>query len=165
MILERYLQMIQGHSQQLQNVNPHWGEEIIEPWLEIAPVKAKEYGIECWERLGSRALMVDISACYYRWKQLSRNGQEFDTSPEMANALVDIYGYSTMYCICLSDERHLPPYFHQTFSEPRPSAHELNNWMIEHIWEGDPRTVNRRVLNKSRQVAVNLAMECWRATH
>lgn len=73
-----------------------YADQVVWPWFnQIAPVKAKEYGIECWQRLGVRALVVDTNACFYRWKRL-RALRIHPESDVYLNALRDCFGYSVM---------------------------------------------------------------------
>lgn len=103
------------------NVVDHW-------FKNIAPVKAMEYGIECWERLGPKGLVADISACYYRWKNNP-------TPDALDNALVDGFGYAVILWICVEQSarreitpRLLPP-------DPSVSPPGLNEYIIKEAWE------------------------------
>jgi hypothetical protein len=159
--IEEYLTRVWSHCNQFKEEG-HWYREVVEPWaVGIAPVKAEEYGIECWKRLGSRGLMVDISACYYRWQQLMTNGKDGEN---LDNALVDMFGYSAIYCICLAHEHHMPTgHYPQINQFAHRSAWSLNEWLIEHVW--DHPVQNHRVLTASRQVAMQLARNAWREYH
>lgn len=155
--VDEYLDRLFAHCRQFEG-EPDWFGAVVQPWLtEIAPVKTHEYGIDCWKRLGSRGLMVDISACYYRWAQLQKanlNGQS------LWNALVDLFGYSAMYCVCVAAERQMPPFIYlRTRGYEHLSPQQLNEWLIEHVWETTYE--NRRVQSASRMVATQLAKRAW----
>lgn len=161
MNLVQYLEAITAHSYVFQDEG-RWYDEIVKPWItDIAPVKTYEYGIECWQRLGSRGLLVDINACYYRWDMLrihDQNGQS------LTNALIDLYGYSAMFCVCLADEHHMRPlhfYDSKAFRLVPPSR--LNDWLIEHLWENEYTSM--RVLNTARTIATHLAKAAWEEFH
>lgn len=159
--LDEYIERVITHCRQFE-ADPPWFVAVVQPWLmDVAPVKTQEYGIDCWKRLGSRGLMVDISACYYRWEQLREKGTD---GPSLDNALVDLFGYSAMYCVCVAEERSLPAYRYEPHHEYQHfSPHQLNEWMIAHVWE--TTYDNRRVQNVSRTVATQLAKRAWEEYH
>jgi hypothetical protein len=103
-----------------------------ESWFrDIAPFKAAEYGIECWVRLGIRALVVDTNACYYRWKQLMSNHQHVANS-SVQNALRDSFGYSIMTCTLSETPPEEAPWW--GMFQPL-SPHGLNDLLISEVWE------------------------------
>jgi hypothetical protein len=158
---DQYLERIAWHSEMLHGQG-EWYDRVVRVWAsEVAPAKAKEYGIECWKRLGSKGLVVDINACFYRWLQLRSDDAHSTTTTD--NALIDLYGYTAMYCVCLSAEQHVGPmqYFSTTFSSFEPWR--LNEWLIEHLWEAE--YTNSRVLSASRTVATQLAKSAWEDFH
>lgn len=161
MKLDEYLERIAWHSQALSGQGP-WYQAVVKPWIEnVAPHKTVEYGIECWQRLGSKGLIVDINACFYRWQR--QRSMEW-AGPALDNALVDLYGYSAMYCVCLAAERNMPPmpiFRNGSFDSNEPW--ELNEWLIQHIW--DQTHPNIRVLSASRIVATALAKTAWEEYH
>ena len=161
MDLNEYLIKVWSHCNQFKEEGG-WYRHVVQPWaVEIAPVKAEEYGIECWKRLGSRGLMVDISACFYRWQRYMITETNGDG---LTNALVDLFGYSAIYCICTGAEHHMPSgHYPQVNQFAGRSSWALNEWMIEHVWEHPPE--NHRVLSISRLVAVQLARNAWKEYH
>lgn len=70
----------------------HWRNE-------IAPSKHRDYGTECWERMGAKALICDISACYYRYKNLQAQMVSWKNYV-MRNAIIDHFGYTVLYTVC-----------------------------------------------------------------
>jgi len=159
MTLDEYLERIAWHSESMRVHGP-WFYEVVQPWIEVvAPVKTVEYGIECWQRLGSRGLLVDINACYYRW--LRQRNMEW-TGPALDNALVDLYGYSAMYCVCLAAERNMVP-MRTNLPLGGQEPWQLNEWLIEHVW--DKSHPNIRELSASRLVATALAKTAWENHH
>jgi hypothetical protein len=160
MDLDQYLERIAWHSEALR-MHGDWFYSVVQPWIEeVAPHKTVEYGIECWKRLGSKGLVVDINACYYRWQHQRGFGLG---GPSLNNALVDLYGYTAMYCVCLAAERHMPqmPMSTNSFSDNEPE--QLNDWLIEHVW--NQTHPNVRVLSASRLVATSLAKRAWEEYH
>lgn len=104
--------------------------EVSEVWFDkVAPIKTEQYGIECWQRLGAKGLIADISACHYRWKNMLYNKQNFNH-----DVLVDSFGYSVMYNVVLgSDQDKFPWVIVSQYTSP-----EEDNEMIIHLaWERD----------------------------
>src|SRR6188508_2357074 len=162
MELDEYLERIAWHSESLRYQGP-WFYEVVQPWIEkVAPVKTVEYGIDCWKRLGSKGLLVDINACYYRW--LRQRNMEW-TGPALDNALVDLYGYSAMYCVCLAVERNMSPGIGRigTDFSSANEPWELNECLITHVWEKSHPNI--RELSASRLVATALAKTAWENHH
>jgi hypothetical protein len=121
------------NAEHYRKINYEFEDFITGYWFsDIAPVKAEEYGIECWERLGARALVVDINACFYRWKRLMELGRY--KSDAMLNVLRDTFGYAVILAICLGQE---PPSM-MYFGLEQPKV--INDRLIERCWEqgGDP---------------------------
>lgn len=161
MDLDQYLERIAWHSESLKTQGP-WYHAVVNQWItKVAPQKTVDYGIDCWKRLGSKGLVVDINACFYRW-QRQRNMEWI--GPALDDALVDLYGYSAMYCVCLAAERNMPPMGRQHkeyFMGNEPW--QLNEWLIEHVW--DQTHPNIRALSASRIVATALAKTAWEEYH
>lgn len=76
---------------------------IVRHWREgVAPQKHRDYGIECWERLGPKALVADLSAVFYRYKNMYvQNGR---VSREMSDIIIDAFGYAVIYTVCLYEQ-------------------------------------------------------------
>lgn len=86
------------------NLSKVWLDTIVPTWREfIAPRKHNEYGIECWERMGTRALVADISAVFYRYKRLKEIGfanRYLSYEDPMFNVILDSFGYAVIYTVC-----------------------------------------------------------------
>lgn len=104
MDLQQYLsKLVLLHLEYLDNLPSDYYHCVVRPWfLEIAPRKAEEYGIGCWQRMGPLALLADVSACFYRWDRLRELGSSFEY-PAMRNALRDAFGYSVMLRVMIED--------------------------------------------------------------
>lgn len=107
-----------------------WYLRVCEHWFEnIAPNRARQYGLECWERLGAKALIADLSACFYRCKN--------DPHPDlMENAVVDHFGYSIIFWVCLEQQlgvEIMPDLLQQGYQ-----AEQFNEALIARAWDRDP---------------------------
>ena len=127
---------------------------VVNPWFNfIAPVKAEEYGIECWMRLGARALIVDINACFYRWKNLMHKPRE-GNEDAMYNALRDVFGYCIMFCVIRGIEPTEIDWF-RVFDDKNSDAINMNESLIHWVWDLDsPKDMEK--------VALNMAYTMWR---
>lgn len=105
-------------------------KQIMSPWFTgIAPKKAAQYGTACWERMGPRALLVDINACFYRWENLYNKGHwEPEDYSAMENALVDSFGY----CVMLAVISHCLP-SPEMFKKATPVV--LNEVLLHDYWQ------------------------------
>jgi len=122
--------------------------EVAGPWFNyVAPEKAYEYGIECWLRLGVKALVVDTNACFYRWKQLRTLGST-KGQPSMKNVLLDSFGYATMIA-CLSKA---PDYHIGTHNE---EPDRMNDLLILNVWEAG-------VTEYASSWSLSMAFNMWR---
>lgn len=136
MTLESYLDELQVWHVRLRTIlrlhDAAWYTTIVQPWFEdIAPRKAEEYGIECWLRLGARALVVDTNACYYRWKRLSEIGRTLD-DPAMLNALRDGFGYAVMLAVVAEEDA---TWMSLVKIVKQSDPYVLNEQLIEEVWE------------------------------
>lgn len=87
-----------------EDLDSDWKQSVVGEWREaIAPKKHNEYGIECWLRMGTRALVADISAVFYRYKRLT----EIDKTKgnPMYNVLLDSFGYAVIYTVCKYEDK------------------------------------------------------------
>lgn len=136
--------------------DPDWEEQVIGPWFQsIGPQKAEEYGIDCWLRLGAKALMVDINAVFYRWKRLFGQATVMGSTPAMLNALRDAFGYCIMYCVILRRD----PFgmYSELIYEPvsYDQVLQLNETLIYSVWERDDHA-------GMHHIALNMAYNMWR---
>lgn len=119
-----------------------WLETYGDTWhRDVAPKKHEQYGIECWERLGSRAVVADISACYYRHKRLMTLDPASWPRARM-NVMLDSFGYAMIYTVCRTQElgpgfydSHLIQAYETRFMSGL-SAVELNEQIIQCLWDG-----------------------------
>ncbi len=103
---------------------------IAHPWFEdIAFKKAVEYGVDCFQRLGPKAFVVNTSAVYYRWKQLTQVQHNGLSHPSVLNALQDSFGFSIIFHIILGTE----VIFTGTVTDP----YQDDEFLISEIWEGN----------------------------
>jgi hypothetical protein len=102
MNLEEYLAKLWGwRTESIRGLSIPFALSIAVPWFDkIAPVKAREYGVECWLRLGAKGLIADTSACHYRWRSLREQGGLGDSS----DVLLDAFGYAVMLNVVLGRE-------------------------------------------------------------
>lgn len=114
---------------------------VVEYWLdEVAFVKNEEYGTECWERLGPKALVVDISACYYRWENLKKIDNNTFERQAMKNAIVDAFGYAMLYTECTlmkynGDASQLSNSYQAEWGDwIDQTPKQVNEWTIRNIW-------------------------------
>lgn len=108
------------------NVASHW-------FNKIAPNKAVEYGLECWLRLGARALVVDLNACFYRWKSIKEKEQGItDHYGAWENVLRDSFGYSVMLN-CFQDVKPISMEWDFVFMDRDPA--NANDQLVNDVWE------------------------------
>jgi hypothetical protein len=155
MTLEEYLEHLDALNLWCkENMPAHYYSGICDPWFtRIAPIKARQYGTECWERLGEKGLIVDLSACWYRVRNLPEEPKTADDQLALWNALIDIFGYSMIYCVCAN---HRPSSRkNKLFDENwnfRPSS-EILDFLIGNAW----------YKNESwPMMAVALAVSTWK---
>jgi hypothetical protein len=98
------------------NVDPRWRTDVVDIWRNVvAPKKHNEYGIECWERMGTQALVCDISAVFYRYKRLKEIGETKGTP--MYNVHLDSFGYAVIYTVCKYQELFIDGWVGPTLDE------------------------------------------------
>lgn len=111
---------------------PEFQNQVIRHWrYDIAPIKHRDYGIECWERLGPKALVADLSALYYRYKQLF--GRHIG-DPSLANAIVDAFGYAVIYNVCLGVDNIQKSILRMNMLVKEPVGY-TNEIIIKHAWD------------------------------
>ncbi len=131
MNLDNYIGDIVKREQQCRTLLPadYWSL-IARPWFEdIAYKKALEYGVECFQRLGPKAFVVNTSAVYYRWKQLTQVRHHGLSNPLVLNALQDSFGFSIIFHIILGTNI----IFNETVTDP----FQDDEFLIGEIWEGN----------------------------
>jgi hypothetical protein len=116
-----------------------YNDRVIWPWFRnIAPVKAKLYGMEGWQRLGARGLVVELTGCYYRWKHLMevKSDSEYWEAPYI-DCLRDAFGYAVMTGIIkygTPDEAQ--PHEALIRHVNGMKAADYNERLIFEVWEG-----------------------------
>lgn len=118
------------HQQCLDTFPGSWNK-IFEHWFNyIAYDKLDEYGVDCWQRLGPRGFVVNMSAMRYRWVRLMELGRE-PSDPAMWNCLVDAFGFAILFNVCLE----IPNLSQWSFDHIHPV--DDDEWIIFNVWERD----------------------------
>jgi hypothetical protein len=155
MTIDECLEALAGYDQQCKSglLPSLYYDEIAHHWFTvIAPDKTREYGTECWERLGPRGFVVNMSAMRYRWTQLVANGRSIG-DPAMLNCLVDAFGFSMLFNLCLG----IPILsFEANSVVPRVD----DEWIITNLWDKQmPLTAEMKVETGMR--ALRMAHVMW----
>lgn len=120
-----------NYHQQCLDTFPGAWNRIFEHWFNyIAYDKLEEYGVDCWQRLGPRGFVVNMSAMRYRWVRLMELGRE-PSDPAMWNCLVDAFGFAILFNVCLE----IPNLSRWSFDYIDPV--EDDEWIIRNVWSGE----------------------------
>lgn len=150
-----------------ENLDEEWLDTVVAVWREeVAPKKHEEYGVECWERMGTRALVADISAVFYRYKRLTEVGVKAgrrDYYSPLFNVWVDSFGYAVIYTVCKYQELFTEGWSGPTLSDiydytpvDREEPVLLTNEQVLRVgWDG-------RALGYVEALAMRQAYNMWR---
>ena len=112
--------------------------QVVDHWRHaVAPEKHADYGIECWERLGAKALVADVSAVFYRYKQLYGR---YIHDPALSNAIVDAFGYAVIFTVIVMDQSQLTQVDLEDIYGEELYAEEIlltNELIIRQSWDND----------------------------
>ena len=118
--------------------NVSWNQDVVHNWrYYIAPDKHADYGIECWERLGPKALVADVSAVFYRYKNL------YGRHPHdraLLDAIIDAFGYAVIFTVTVIERSQLTQpdlediYDEHIYAEEVGATNEL---VIRQAWDND----------------------------
>lgn len=137
--------------------------QVAMPWfVEIAPVKAPEYGVDCIERMGPLGVMAEVSGCFYRFKRQTELGRSFYRDPMMRNAIIDAFGYAVILRIVVDGggedwDRH----WHIVTTHKDPEW--FNEEMLTRYWDGNAKM--RPVGGFAAALAMGSAINQWRLAH
>lgn len=116
----------------MQEIGLHWFQY-------IAPFKAEQYGTECWERLGPKGLIVDVSACHYRWRRIKRASRirkdgSYQPGQLIPDVLHDQFGYAIMLAVALQVK---PTEIDWEIVEIDQDPRQVNEYIIRMGWDRD----------------------------
>lgn len=155
--IDECLEALADYDRQCQDILPskYYGQ-VAHHWFNvIAPDKTREYGTECWERLGPRGFVVNMSAMRYRWTQLITNKRTIG-DPAMFNCLVDAFGFAMLFNLCLGIDQLK---FEGNGVLPRVD----DEWIIEVLWESNKAEMLREIQLEVGMRALRMAYVMWTA--
>lgn len=157
MNIDECLAALRKYDEQCLHMLPRaYYDEVASHWFHvIAPDKTREYGTECWERLGPRGFVVNMSAMRYRWTQLVRNLRPKD-DPAMFNCLVDAFGFAMLFNLCLGVSKLELDHVGVL---PRTD----DEWIIKNLWEDSAPALDYDLRMETGMRALRMAYNMWRA--
>lgn len=157
MTIDECLRKLEDYDRQCQELLPEkYYEEIAGYWFaRVAPEKVREYGTECWERLGPRGFVVNMSAMRYRWTSLVANGHE-KGNPMVLNCLHDAFGFSMLFNLCLEIQGL---WYSSALILPRVD----DEWIISKLWDDDSCLSDDQTKFQIGMRALRMAYNMWKA--
>lgn len=130
--IDQVLVALHEYDKQCQTLLPRrYYDEVAKMWfIEIGPIKTREYGVACWERLGPRGFVVNMSAMRYRWTRLMELGRDLN-DPAMYNCVLDGFGFAILFNLCLDI-----PYLSYT-GDTKELPRVDDEWIIQTLWDGE----------------------------